>query len=58
MIAFIAGVYGVGVALALIGVLVYRSKIKNSNPQSTNTKLENTGSPLIGGIGHLKIICK
>ena len=58
MIALIAGVYGVGVALAVIGVFVYRSKIKNSNPQSTCTQVENTGAPLSGVIEHLKIICK
>ena len=58
MIALIADVYGVGVVLAVIGVFVYRSKIKNSNPQSTSTQVENTGAPLSGGIEHLKIICK
>lgn len=58
MITIIAGVYGVGVVLAIVGVFMYRSKIKNSNPQSTYTQEENTGIPLSGGVEHLKIICK
>ena len=58
MVTIIASVYGVGVVLAIVGVFMYRSKIKNSNPQSTCTRMENTGAPLSGGVEHLKIICK
>ena len=58
MVIIIASVYGIVILLAIIGVLLYRSKIKKNGSKYVDTKMENTGMPISGGVEHLKIICK
>lgn len=54
----IALIYGIGIAISVVGIFIYRSKIKKSNLTNIDIKVENTGKPVRGGVNHIKIICK
>ncbi|MBD5473350.1 MAG: hypothetical protein HDR20_10835 [Lachnospiraceae bacterium] len=58
MVAIIALVYGIGIVISVVGVFKYRAKIKKNNLGNFDSKVENTGKPVSGGIDHIKIICK
>ena len=58
MAMVIALIYGIGIAISVVGIFIYRSKIKKNNLTNIDIKVENTGKPIRGGVSHIKIICK
>lgn len=58
MIWIVLGVYALGIILASIGFLKYRSNLKNDTTSNIGTTMENKGTPIKTGLNHLKVICK
>ena len=58
MIWIVLSVYAVGIILAAIGFLKYRSNLKSNTANNIETTVENKGTPIRTGLDHLKIICK
>lgn len=58
MIWIVLIVYAIGIILAAIGFLKYRSNLKSNIANNIGTTVENKGTPIKTGLNHIKIICK
>lgn len=59
MIWIVLGVYAIGIIIAAIGFLKYRTNFKKSiNNNNIATTVENKGTPIRTGLTHIKTICK